>query len=851
MLSLASFSAVSLFGALDDEDELDGEDGNNMNTGGQSAIYQAPGIGGLGGQNGPGMFNNHASAVPVRQGAGVQHIEKLILVEEALPQILSVLEQLTEKTILRDHKLPALKLSINIQKPVTKEEAILALRSLLDLNGVEIIPLGGKFLKAVSSKQALSQAPELRDASLVAELPSQAVCSKFFTLKYLNAPAFQKLIMPLLTPSLSSVIAFESSNSLLITDCQSNLQRIEDMLERVDRPLTIREEIFFYNVRNTQASALKERLNSLQNGGLKKYLYGTASFEADDRSNQLVIMVPAENLAFVRNIVENLDVDRDPLIRTEVFRIRHGAAKDLADVIRKVVENQRHQEERANTYRLAQQRLSQVSRSISPLPIPSSKESTSESSDAGEGSSSSGDGTQAIQFSKALSIEADERSNSILAYGTQTDISQIRSIISKLDIVLDQVRIEVVIAQVTLKKGQVSGLESFGISRDNGNAIDTGRNDGTDKEGRKIPIITPTIGTTAGSHNVRFLPYTEKMGGLHPLAIIGGDSKHRFALSAVFNKAREDENIKIMSAPTIVTTHNREASIEVGESQPIIVSSATEQINTANRRSEVTYKNIGLKLKVKPFIGSNGIIQMEIDQVVEQKKGSVTIDNNQQPIISKRQANSFVSVANQEVVVMAGLQERVNDFKKGKLWLLGDLPLVGDALFTSRSRASETTELIIFIKPTIIAQPLDEQVYLEKRAKTAGVYDDLKHYEEQGTFPEGSPFPSTTIEPVNSFDEPPTEFFKKKSTPSAKLLQKKNAPAANPSPLRSSDFSGQDLKKSAPSARVFQRRSTSSANLPRKESTPPAGLSRRKSLEFPQQDSSEKKINLRRKLSNH
>jgi general secretion pathway protein D len=691
----------------------------------------------------PSSSPTQVSSSSPAESINVQYVEKLILNDEALPQVLAVLEQLTGKTILRDQKLPTIKINIRIQHPITQEEAILALESVLNLNGIAIVEMGENFLKAVNAKQAPSQAPKLVDQSLLDDIPSQSVYSKFFVLKYLNAPAFQKLIMPLLTPSLSSVIVFESSNGIFITDCMSNLQRVEDILQRVDRPLTVREEIFFYTARNAQVAALKERLVALQNGGLKKYLYGNVSFEADDRSNQLMILAPSENLAFIRKIIEGLDVDRDPLVRTEVFRIRHGAAKDLAEVIKKVVENQRRQEERANTYRLAQQRLSQVSRGMSSLPTADGKQTPPETSDSGDASGEN----QAIQFSKALSLEADERSNSILAYGTQSDIAQIRSIISKLDIVLDQVRIEVVVAQVRLNKGQVSGLETFGISRDVNDASATGNG--------------AWVRTTAGRHDVRVNVSTPN----NFLQVTGNPMKH-FALSTVFQTARDDENVKIMSAPTIVTTHNREAVIEVGESRPIITSSSTDQSNPAHRRSDVTYKNIGLKLKVKPFIGSNGVIQMEIEQTVEKPQGSVTIDGNSQPVISKRQANSFVSVANQDVVVMAGLQEKEQSFDKSKLWLLGDLPLLGDTLFSSRNRTETTVELIIFIKPTIIVQPLDEEIYLEKRARTAGVYEDLKHYEEAGSFPESSPFPVTTIEPVNSFDEPPVlnSFYKQRKS---------------------------------------------------------------------------------------
>jgi Flp pilus assembly secretin CpaC len=200
-----------------------------------------------------------------------------------------------------------------------------------------------------------------------------------------------------------------------------------------------------------------------------------------------------------------------------------------------------------------------------------------------------------------------------------------------------------------------------------------------------------------------------------------------------------------MSAPTIVTTHNKPAEISVGESRPFIESMVSDSNSGGGTKNNVNYKDVGLTLKVKPLIGNNGIIQMEIEQTVDKNIEVVNVGGMEQPVISKKHATSFVSVADMDVVVLAGLQEKNYDNSGGKIWLLGDLPLVGDLLFTSRTREEITTELIIFIKPTIILQPQDEAGYLEKRLEAANMKPDLEYYNNKGKFMDGEPFPNDTL----------------------------------------------------------------------------------------------------------
>ncbi|HEY9154374.1 MAG TPA: type II and III secretion system protein, partial [Opitutaceae bacterium] len=160
----------------------------------------------------------------------------------------------------------------------------------------------------------------------------------------------------------------------------------------------------------------------------------------------------------------------------------------------------------------------------------------------------------------------------------------------------------------------------------------------------------------------------------------------------------------LLSVPTIVTTHNHPGKILVGQSQPIITATQAAPIaatgtNTAfATSSQVTYKDIGIELTVKPLIGSSGSVQMEITQEVDDILGETTIDGNQQPTIGRRSTSSFVSARSGDVIVLGGLQRNTFNRTTSRL---GPIPFIGDLLGT-RTRDKTRTDLVFFLRPTIL-----------------------------------------------------------------------------------------------------------------------------------------------------
>ncbi|MDR2721036.1 MAG: hypothetical protein LBB15_01985, partial [Puniceicoccales bacterium] len=487
-------------------------------------------------------------------------VQDLMFYDESLPQVLYILEKLTGKAILCDQSVSNVKLSLQMRQNLSKRDAIRAIENVLSMNGVAIIDRGDGVLRAVNAKMAPSCATEWLEDSTLPMIASEKIYTKLFTLKHLSVADFSKIIRPMLSQIGTSVLTFEDSNCLVITDRLSNLQRVELLIRSVDKPHCSK-------------------------------------------------------------------------VGSKIFRIKHADAENISSILHKLIAAGNSVEMRKIKDKPYGEEVAQ------------GKISLSNSAVHGDDKVNA----QEFRFSGGVAIEHDKYSNSIIVCGTQQDIAHVEKIVTGLDVLLDQVRIEVVIAQVTLTNNETSGLESLGISYN-------------------TPLNSISNPVPSGDKRVNFsgqgASSNEVGGGFN-----FGGTLRKFSLGYVFNKAKTHGNIKVLSAPTIVTTHNREASIKVGESRPVITANFTDLTNQKSIRNTVNYKDIGIELTVTPLIGPNGVIQMKIDQLVQKISGDVAIDGNRQPIITKRQAVSFVSVQDGDTVVLAGLQEKEYYDSKGKLWL--------------------------------------------------------------------------------------------------------------------------------------------------------------------------------------
>lgn len=614
--------------------------------------------------------------------------------DEELPSILTTLELLFKKSILRSKDLPEkTKLNFVSKRKMSRDDAIMAFRSLLMLNGIAIVPIDDKFLKAVPTANVSAQIPEFLTCSARDLPPSQDFYTKFFELEHISVEDLSgKLKSSQSLNNASALDIFPKSNAFLLTDTLLNIQRIEELVEKLD---VSTEEIKFLQVHNTSASEIKERISSIKMDKLKNL-----KVDVDSRTNKLIVVAPKSALPIVEELVKELDVESEPVLKSEVVYVRHSESTKIAEILKQIISGQKSSKDKNSK--------PDSLKNIQSVQAAKTKETPSKQQ-AQEDANSSG-----VEFSEHIQIVADERSNAVVIYGTMLDIKQIKAIIEKLDIVLLQVKIDVIISEVSLTDSQVSGLSSFGIS----------------------------YGADGFSGNTQTYTLTDAS---NPAFSISATEK---SFSAIFDVARQNQNVKILSSPTIVTTHNKDGEVNISQSVPVITSSASDMSSITTTRSSVSYQDIGIKLLVKPLVGKDGAIQLDIDQSVDSISGYTTIDNNQQPLISKRRAKSFVSVRSNEVVVMAGLQQVDTTELEAGVWLLSDIPLIGE-LFKPAKQEAKRRELIIFIRPTLIENSINDNELTKKEINKSDVSTEIEGFLNDGKF-----YPNQEIEKkVKTFEE--------------------------------------------------------------------------------------------------
>ncbi len=627
-----------------------------------------------------------------------QQDDAFLFVDADVDTVFQEIERLTGRSILRPQALPNVRVTFLPNQPLSDEEKIIALESLLSLNGVSLVEMSERFLKAVPSQGVLSEAPTLIVGSTLDRKPTEAVFGKIFRLDFLTAEEAAAAIQPLLGGT--GIVTLQRANWLLVADSLTNLQRIETLLDQIDRKQAASETVRFFQIRNIPATDLQSNIERLAQGPLKRYFSGNTVISAVERSNQLVVVAHPDSMDMIEDLVTKFDVDVKPLTSSKVFYIRHAVAADVATVIRELITNQRENED--DEVPVDGERPAEGSPEA-PAPAPV---------DMGTMPPAAARTAARMQFSRFASLVSDERSNAVIVYGTESDIEQIGILIDQIDILLAQVRLEVVIVEVTLDESQVRGTDVFGIQYNTENTTPERRIQLAGDGDSQIPLDIGAATFTAFA-----LP--------------------DFSLQTVFNVARGNGDVTVLSAPTIMTTHNREARIEVAETRPIVTGSVINDDANATR-STVDFRDIGITLEVKPLIAETGVIQMEISQTVENIvsiiSGTDNPDLNGQPIIGTREAESFVSVQDQEIIVLGGLQERQRTLGKNKLAILGDLPVLGDWLFTRRTSEVRTRELLIFIKPNVMLAPAEANRDAENRLDLLDERESVKSYFKFGEF---------------------------------------------------------------------------------------------------------------------
>jgi general secretion pathway protein D len=284
---------------------------------------------------------------------------------------------------------------------------------------------------------------------------------------------------------------------------------------------------------------------------------------------------------------------------------------------------------------------------------------------------------------QSVHITPDTSNNSIVVYSNQEDYKVIERSIHELDRPQLQVEIEATIAEVTLTDALQYGVQYYlGSSQ-----VGAGTNNGS------ISLSTSTATALL----------SQKLPGLNVL--LGQQSSPSLVLSALSSLT----SVKVLSAPTLVVADNQPAYLQVGDSVPISTGSATVLSSTNTIVNTVTMQDTGIILKVWPHIHGNGQVDLEIQQEVSNVVGGISSASaNLNPTISERRIHSTVSITSGQTVLLGGLMSEEDDKTQTGIPILRQIQGLGD-LFGTTNGSKNRTEIIIFVKPSVIQNAGDAQ----------------------------------------------------------------------------------------------------------------------------------------------
>jgi general secretion pathway protein D len=286
----------------------------------------------------------------------------------------------------------------------------------------------------------------------------------------------------------------------------------------------------------------------------------------------------------------------------------------------------------------------------------------------------------------------------VLVYANQESQRVVEQTIRQIDRPHRQIAIEATIAEVTLNDTLNYGVQFF-IASQQGSAVNTIATQGN----------TGAVGAASNAVNAAATALLNRsIPGFNLL--IGGENSPRVILDALHNVT----TVKVLSNPSLVVLDNQPAVLQVGDQVPFSTGTAT--VLTANNTvvNTIDYKNTGIILRVLPRANASGNVVLDIEQEISSvAAGSAGAGPNLTPTISQRRVKSSIAVNSGQTVLLAGLISETQNKQRQGIPLFDQIPGVGDA-FSHQNQARSRTELILFIRPTVMKDAVDVHVIAEE-----------------------------------------------------------------------------------------------------------------------------------------
>ncbi len=636
------------------------------------------------------------------------------LEEAELTDLVRLISNMTGRRFILPTKLRALKATVFAPTKVTVAEAYQAFLSVLEINGLTVVP-AGRYLKIVEATGIERKTiPIYEDGSPIPA--SDRYITHLHHLEHTSAEDVTTLLARFQSKT-GNITSYGPTNMLIITETGAQVRRMLRLIAAIDLPRS-GTQTWIEPIHHANASELAERLLEIfavatgpskgkpaarstpkKGTAAAAKLIGAVGAEptirniiADERTNSLIIIATERAYLRILEMIRQLDVPLEGEGRIHVHYVQHGAAADIAAALTALVG------------------------AASPRPTSAAARGQAARATAGRAATAS-------LFEGAIAVTAYEPSNALLITSSLHDYSSLKRVIERLDAPRKQVFIEAVVMELGVERSSDLGfafhggagdfptdgsLSLFGFNAPS--SIDITQNNLT---GLALGVRGPTI---------------ENSQQLVGFSVPG--------FGVVVTALASSGDADVLSTPHIIAIDNTEAEISVGENIPLQTNGVApgtfagagslgalaqagaggqdlgNLAGLAGGLGSVARQDVGTTIRVVPHINANNEVRLEIEEEISEQgatSGTLGVVS-----INRRTARTEVMVRDQQTIVIGGLMRDAIQNKEDKVPVLGDIPILG-ALFRKTSKTKRKTNLLLILTPYIIRDPGDLREIFERK----------------------------------------------------------------------------------------------------------------------------------------
>ncbi len=612
--------------------------------------------------------------------------------------------RVTGQTFIVDGRVTG-KVSVVTDRPLSRSEYFEVFLSTLRANGLVAIPMRGGGYRIQPSDGAATQPSRVGSR---AAAPSQFV-TEVFRLRSIDATTAVETLRPLISRE-GSITANRNANSLVVADYADNIRRIRELVRQIDRDSAASQIV---TLDNAGAREIATALQGLAGQGGGEGGRSPVSVAAIDSSNAIALRGDPTSVARFAAMAKQLDARAQSGAEIRVYRLEHANAATLLETVQSLIGGQNNASQGSELPPIAAAPANGGG-ATAPAPTPVV-------------AAASGSGMNALGGRGPVVVTRYEGTNALIIAANPEMQRTLGELIRQLDTRPEQVLVEAIVVEIGNDAAKKLGVQ-FLVGGKNAPFAATNYSNATPNiltiagaiGAEELTRTTTTVNgnTTTTSTNSALGDSLQEAAAASILSATGGfggfalDIGKNAIFGTIINAIASDTESNLLATPHIVTLNNQKAKFLVGQEVPV---STGEQLsaNFENAFRTVQRQEVGIKLEVTPQVNAQGDVKLFLKQEVSSVAGPVS-SRSSDLILNKREFETTLTVGDGQLLAIGGL---LNDDERRtieRIPLLSDIPIIGE-LFKSRSKSRSKTNLMVFIRPTILRSRADGDVMTARR----------------------------------------------------------------------------------------------------------------------------------------